>query len=185
MLTFAAVNTKRGDVASPLFILTTEKMKAVKDHVTALLAEKFKEEGFQDFFIVDIKMKTNNRMDVFVESDSVLNFRHLSKLNRYLQGHIDEAGWMGEVYTLDVSSPGVGQPLKLKRQYLKNIGRKVEVRLLEGKPESGKLLAVEENEIVIEQEKTRKEKKKKIKELVKTSIPFDNIKQTIVKISFN
>ncbi len=160
-------------------------MKDIKDHVTGLLSEKFEEENFEDFFLVDIKMKTNNRMEVFVESDTTVNFKHLSKLNRYLQKHIDEAGWMGEKYTLDVSSPGVGQPLKLKRQYAKNIGRRVEVRLNEGKPESGKLLSADEQEIVIEQEQTRKEGKKKIKELVKTSIPFDNIKQTIVKISFN
>lgn len=160
-------------------------MKDIKDHVTGLLSEKFEEESFQDFFLVDIKMKTNNRMEVFVESDTIVNFKHLAKLNRYLQKHIDEAGWMGEKYTLDVSSPGVGQPLKLKRQYAKNIGRRVEVRLNEGKPESGKLLSANEQEIVIEQQQTRKEGKKKIKELVKTSIPFDNIKQTIVKISFN
>ncbi len=159
-------------------------MKEIKDNVTALLIAKFQEEGFEDFFLVDIKMKTTNRMEVFVESDTVVNFRHLSKLNRYLQKHIDEAGWMGEKYTLDVSSPGIGQPLKLKRQYIKNVGRNVNITLNEGKPESGKLIKVEDNEIVIEQEQIRKERKKKIKELVKTSIPFDNIKKTVVKISF-
>jgi len=159
-------------------------MKEIIDKVTALLDTKFEaEEEYHDFFIVDIKMTTPNRMEVFIESDSNLYIDQLKPINRYLQEHIDEAGWMGEKYTLDVSSPGVGT-LKVKRQYFKNIGRKVEVRLLEGKPETGKLLSVDEQSITIEQEKTIKERKKKIKQIVETVIPFDNIKQTIVKISF-
>jgi len=160
-------------------------MKQIIEKVTALLEDKFEEEKeiYHDFFIVDIKMATPNRMEVFIESDSNLYFQQLKRLNHYLQEHIDEAGWMGEKYTLDVSSPGIGA-LKIKRQYFKNIGRKVEIRLNEGKPESGKLLAVDEQSVIIEQEKTIKEGKKKIKQIVETVIPFDNIKQTIVKISF-
>jgi len=160
-------------------------MKQIIEKVTALLEDKFEEEKetYHDFFIVDIKMATPNRMEVFIESDSNLYFQQLKRLNHYLQEHIDEAGWMGEKYTLDVSSPGIGA-LKIKRQYFKNIGRKVEIRLNEGKPESGKLLAVDEQSVTIEQEKTIKEGKKKIKQIVETVIPFDNIKQTIVKISF-
>lgn len=158
-------------------------MKAIIDQVTALLEEKFEEDSNRDFFIVEIKMATPNRMEVFIDSDTTINISQLARLNRYLQKHIDEAGWMGEKYTLDVSSPGVGA-LKIKRQYFKNIGRRVEVRLNEGKPETGTLTAVGEQDITIAQEKTIKEGKKKIKQQVQTLIPFDNIKKTIVKISF-
>lgn len=158
-------------------------MKAIIDHVAALLIEKFEEDENHDFFIVEIKMATPNRMEVFIDSDTTINISQLARLNRYLQKHIDEAGWMGEKYTLDVSSPGVGT-LKIKRQYFKNIGRRVEVRLNEGKPETGTLTAVDEENITIQQEKTIKDRKKKIKQQVQTVIPFDTIKQTIVKISF-
>jgi len=173
---------RTGDIKVPFFIWVRE-MKTTINHVSRLLDDKFEEEAYRDFFIVEIKMPTPKRMEVFIDSDTTLNISQLARLNRYLQKHIDEAGWLGEVYTLDVSSPGVGA-LKVKRQYQKNIGRKVEVRLNEGKPETGILTTVEEHQITLQQEKTFKEGKKKIKQQVQTPIPFDNIKQTIVKISF-
>jgi ribosome maturation factor RimP len=81
---------------------------------------------------------------------------------------------------LEVSSPGLDEPLKLRRQYLKNIGRGVEVTRIDGEKNEGKLLQVGETEIVVEEEKGKGKKK----ELVQHTIPFDNIKSTKIQIKF-
>ena len=56
-------------------------------------------------------------------------------------------------FSLEVSSPGVDEPLKLKRQYIKNIGRYLEIDTTEGNHLEGKLLMADESAIELEEEK--------------------------------
>lgn len=156
----------------------------IEEKIVDLLTEKFQEEGFQDCFLVEIKLSQHNKVEVFLECDSGLTFRKCQKISRYLESFIDEEQWLGEKYTLDVSSPGIGKPLKMNRQYRINIGRRVEVFLLEGKPQTGKLIEVDNDSITIEYEITVKEGKKKRKEMTQQNILFENIKKTVVKVSF-
>lgn len=157
---------------------------SLEDTIKALLATKFEEEEFADCFLIEIKLHKHNKLDIFLDSDSGITFKKCQRISRYLEAYLDEEGALGEKYVLEVSSPGLGRPLKLRRQYLKNIGRKVEVNLNEGKPMSGVLVAVEEDHIAIEYEIKYKEGKKNRKRMVQTPIPFENIKKTVVTISF-
>ena len=83
-------------------------------------------------------------------------------------------------FSLEVSSPGIEEPLKLHRQYIKNTGRDLEVTLQDGSKQSGKLLSVTENDIVIEFTEG-KNKKAVVKQL---TIPFETIKEAVVLIKF-
>ena len=156
----------------------------IAEKITDLLEEKFTEEDFSDCFLIDLKIHQHNKVDVFIDSDVGVTFEKCQKISRYLEHYIDEEGWLGEKYVLEVSSPGITRPLKLKRQYPKNIGRKVEVKLLEGKAQTGTLVAVDEKGITLEEKVRVKEGKRKKTEIVRTEIPFDNIKETKVKIVF-
>lgn len=155
----------------------------IEDKIAKLVEAKFKEEEWDDCFLVDIDIKGNNRVEIYIDSDEALTLQKCQRVSRHVEAVLDEELWLGEKYTIEVSSPGVSRPLKLKRQYVKNIGRKIELNLKEGK-EEGKLMAVEGDEIVIEKRVKRKEGKKKINELATIRIPFDQIEQTKVKISF-
>ncbi len=149
-----------------------------------LIAQKFEEEEFQDCYLVEVKGPNGGKLEVFIESDSEMTFRKCQRMSRFLEGHIDEAKWLGEKYTLEVSSPGVGNPLKLKRQYVKNIGRKMEVKTVDGEKYEGILMTVEDDVISIEGKVRKKVGKKKVTEEVTTTIQFDNIKTAKVKVSF-
>lgn len=155
----------------------------IEQKIPELLKEKFKEEEFSDFFLVDLNVGINNKVEVFVDSDSSVTFEKCRKISRYLESFIDEEGWLGPKYILEVSSPGIGRPLKFLRQYHKNIGRKVEVKTTEAK-HKGQLVAVSEDTITLENEERVKVGKKKVKQKVLTEIPFAEIEKTIVKISF-
>jgi len=148
-----------------------------------LLLEKFKEEEFADCYVVEIQ-QNNTKVNVFIDSDSNMNFVKCRKISRYLEEHIDENKWLGEKYVLNVSSPGVDRPLKFVRQYKKNIGRKVEVTPKGEKPIKGTLVEVDEEGILIEEKKRVKEGKKKVNKIIQTKFAFDDIKKTVVKISF-
>lgn len=157
----------------------------MEERIEQLLLEKFQDVGFQDLFIVEIKFNpANKKLEVFLDSDSSLTVGQTARINRYLQNHIDENNWLGEKYILDVSSPGVGKPLLLKRQYVKNIGRNVKVSFKEHGSEEGTLKSVDDDGILIEKEVIVREGKKKRKEMVEVSIAWESISKTKVKIKF-
>jgi len=156
----------------------------IEEKIHELLAAKFQEETFQDCFLVEFNLHNGNKLEVFIDSDSGLTLDKCQRISRYLEAHIDEEGWLGEKYVLEVSSPGLGRPLKLKRQYLKNIGRKVEVTLTNAEVKTGVLKAADESAITLEEIVVITVGKKKKKETVQTEIPFDNIKKTMIIISF-
>ena len=156
----------------------------VEDKITTLLEEKFREDAFSDCFLVDLKLHAHNKLDVFLDSDFGISFEQCQKISRYLEEYLDEEQWLGEKYVLEVSSPGISRPLSMKRQYPRNVGRKVEVKLKDGDKRSGTLKEVEENHIVLEEKVRRKEGKRKKTEVVETEIDFNSIKETKVKVSF-
>ena len=83
-------------------------------------------------------------------------------------------------FSLEVSSPGIDEPLKLHRQYIKNTGREIEVTLNDDSKKTGKLITVNENDIIIEFTEG-KNKKAVVKQ---ETILFSEIKETIVLIKF-
>jgi len=156
----------------------------IEQKIKVLLDQKFQEEEYADCFLIEVKHHANNKLEVFIESESGMTFDKCRRISRYLEGYIDTEGWLGEKYVLEVSSPGVSRPLKLERQYSLNIGRKMEVSFLEGKPKIGILKAVTEGSITLEETVKVKVGKKKKTELIQTVIPFNQITKAVVKISF-
>lgn len=153
--------------------------------IADLLEEKFKEPEFADCFLIDLNyIEKSNKLEVFVDSDSGVTFEKCQRISRYLESFLDEDLMLGDNYTLEVSSPGIGRPLKLPRQYRKNIGRDVEVTLKEGNVKKGKLVDVTDFAATLEELVVTKVGKKKKKELVQTIIPFEDIKKALIQISF-
>jgi ribosome maturation factor RimP len=134
-----------------------------------------------DIFLVGIKIKPTNNFKIFLDADSGLGIEKCIKINRALYKSIEETGLYPDGdFSLEVSSPGVDEPLKLLRQYKKNTGRHVEVTLADDTRQEGVLSDVSEDAITILQ-KTGKGKK-----AVETATPilFAGIKQTKVLIKF-
>jgi ribosome maturation factor RimP len=134
-----------------------------------------------EYFKVQVKIKPTNNVKVFLDGDNGLPIEKCVYFNRQLYKLIEEDGLFppGE-FSLEVSSPGVDEPLRLHRQYAKNIGRTVEIIFKDGAKKEGKLVQVAEADIIIEQT-SGKGKKAETRQLV---IPFDNIKTTTVQIQF-
>lgn len=132
-------------------------------------------------FLVSIKIKPTNNIKIFVDSDGGMSIEKCVKYNRKLYAQIEEKAIFPDGnFSLEISSPGVDEPLKMHRQYVKNKGRNVLVTFNDATEKEGKLLEVTESDIIIEQ-KTGKGKKAETHQYV---IPFDNIKTTTVQIQF-
>jgi len=126
-------------------------------------------------FLVDVVIKGNSgnqKVLVFIDGDHGISIDNCGKVGRAIGSHLEENDSIDGKYTLEVSSPGLDFPLKLTRQYQKNVGRQLEVIKLDGSKEEGALDSVNEEEIIL---KVANENK---------PIGFKEIKQSKVKVSF-
>ena len=134
-----------------------------------------------DVFLVEIRIKPTNNIKVFIDGDQGVSIDKLVQYNRRLYRQLEEENFYpnGD-FSLEVSSPGLDEPLKLHRQYLKNIGRFVEVTDKEDIKIEGKLISATETDIVVEEIKGKGKKM----ETVQHTISFSEIKSTRVQIKF-
>ena len=134
-----------------------------------------------DLFLVEVRIKPTNNIKVFIDGDQGVSIDKLVRYNRSLYKQIEEEKMFpNDDFALEVSSPGLDEPLKLNRQYQKNIGRYVEVIVEEGTKTEGKLLSATETELIVEEEKGKGKKK----EIVQHIIALANIKTTKIQIKF-
>lgn len=133
-------------------------------------------------FIVDVVIsarKGPKKISVIVDGDNGVTIDDCAEVSRHLSQSLDEVDWMTENYLLEVTTPGLDHPLKLKRQYHKNIGRSLKIKLQSGIVE-GTLTEVLDEKIVLNQE-IGSGKKKETKTI---EIPFSDIGSAFVLVSF-
>ena len=109
-----------------------------KNHIHGLI-----EQALQgtDFYLVDLTVCRSNLVQVFLDHPKGLSLDDCTKFSALLNDQLDREE---EDYELLVSSPGLGQPFKVFRQYLKAIGEKVELTLTSGDRIKGTLIAAGE-----------------------------------------
>lgn len=136
----------------------------------------------QNHFLVDLVVNSKSnpiKITIVLDGDKGISIDDCATLSRTFAALLDEENSL-ENYALEVTTPGLDQPLRLKRQYVKNIGREVKIQLKDKKIERGKLVESTEDTVVIEHEV----KEGKQKELKKTTFTFEEIERTIVEVSF-
>src|SRR5690606_35873656 len=151
----------------------------IEERVRELVEEKIADRA--DLFIVRIRMHNNGILEIMVDGDDDIAMEDSVQISRHVGIHLEEDNAIDRAYLLDVSSPAIDTPLLLHRQYQKNIGRTIRVKGLEGDKREGKLSAVNDKSITIEE--IIKEKGKKAVQQ-EAEIPLDNITETKVLISF-
>jgi ribosome maturation factor RimP len=149
------------------------------EKIESLIAEMLSAETA--YFLVNIRIKPTNNVKVFIDGDNGLAIDKCVQFNRKLYKLIEETGMYPEgEYSLEVSSPGIDEPLKLHRQYQKNKGRIIEVVFEDATKKEGTLLEVTETDLLLEYT----EGKGKKAQTHQVLIPFTNIKTTTVQIKF-
>lgn len=152
-----------------------ERIQQIETLISQILADE------PTYFLVSVKIKPANNIKVFFDGDEGISIEKCVKFNRALYKMIEEKAWYPEGdFSLEISSAGIGEPLLLHRQYLKNVGRDLEIVFTDDSVKIGTLVAVTAEDILI-QSTEGKGKKAVTQQLL---IPFNNIKSTTVQIKF-
>lgn len=136
-----------------------------------------------DSYLVDVTVSAANKIRVTIDNVRGISIQQCVSMSRWIENHLDREV---EDFELEVSSPGMDQPFKVFRQYLKNLGKEVEVKLADGTKIAGKLSAATEEQIELEQEVKERIEGRKAKQTVtkKFTFPMSEIKETRKVIKF-
>ena len=151
----------------------------VEKRVAELVEEKIADKP--NLFLVDIKFHSNGKLIILVDGDNGIGIDDCVAISRHVGFHLEEENVIETAYNLEVSSPGIDTPLTLPRQYAKNIGRTLGIKMTDGTKREGTLTGITEDAVMIEEQVKEKGKKA---EVVESVIPIDKITETKVLISF-
>jgi ribosome maturation factor RimP len=151
----------------------------IEKRVTQLVEEKISDRP--DLFLVSVKMNSNGKLVILVDGDKGIGIADCAAISRHVGFHLEEENVIENAYNLEVSSPGIDAPLVLPRQFQKNVGRQLIIKMTDGSKKEGRLIGMTEDAVVIEE--TKKEKGKKA-EIVESAVLLAEITETKVLISF-
>ncbi len=131
----------------------------------------------ENLFVVDISISTgrSQKVTILLDGDNGVSIDDCSRVSRAVGHEIEERDLIKNSYTLDVGSPGVDTPLKSERQFRKNTGRKLKVKLSDGSTVKGVLHSVDQDSIELASKKGKE----------KSRITFNDIEWAKVQVTFN
>ncbi|RPD95884.1 ribosome assembly cofactor RimP [Aureibaculum marinum] len=147
--------------------------------------EKLVDEAIQEnpkLFLIDLKISPDNRINVIVDGDEGVSIKECIRISRKIEHNLDRET---TDFSLEVSSPGLSEPIVNNRQFNKNLGKTLKVKTKTDKFE-GKLLEINDTGIVLEW-KVREPKpigKGKITVVKTATLEYESIEQAKVKLKF-
>lgn len=161
---------KKSPILLILRMITKEKVQLLVEEVLS-----------DELFIVDITVGSGNSISVLVDSDTGISIGKCAEISRHIEHSLDRET---EDFSLDVSSPGLSSPFKVLRQYLKNVGREVEVVTANGDKKKGTLISANPEGIELEEVVKERVGKGNVEKNKLLAYSFEQIKTVKIVISF-
>ena len=160
----------------PLFI----KIMTFKEKIFGLVADGLIEKP--SIFLIDLTISDAFKVSVFLDGDNGVLLQDCIDVSRVIENNLDREE---QDFSLEVASVGVGSTLKMVRQYKKNIGRTLIVKLATETIEA-ELVEANDNFIILSWKAREPKKLGKGKETVqkREEIPYTDIKEAIVTVTF-
>jgi len=171
------VNHTKSEGQQPLFLLPA---LITEDTIRALIDEKI--DG-TDYYVLSLDIKPGNNITVELESSGPVGITDCVDISRQIEHNLDREN---EDFSLQVSSPGLDKPLRDYRQYIKNVGRELKVRLTDDSETSGELIEADAGKIKLRTSRKERLEGKKKKVVIEEDVVlnYGDIKQAKIKINF-
>ena len=137
----------------------------------------------EQLYLIELSFLANNKILVEVDGDTGVNLKECIRISRHVDDNLDREE---EDFALEVTTVDITKPLKVQRQYVKNVGKTLKVKTIDSEKFEGILKNVDDNEIILEW-KAREPKpigKGKVTVVKTAVIGFKNIQEAKVKIIF-
>ncbi len=159
-------------------------IQSISELLNTYLAQNKFGETQKEIFIVEVTIKSANSIWIFVDSFEGVSIDDCVQISRFIENN---SGEEIQNYNFNVSSAGLDLPLKVPKQYQKNIGRDADFVLKNGNKLKAKLIATEAEGVIIETQKKVKDEKTKKKILVTETInlKYEEIKTTKIIPDFS
>jgi len=143
----------------------------------------------KNLFLVDVRISMGRKIEVFADSDADITIDECALISRLVESHLDGSGLVPDNYILESSSPGMGNALKVPRQYKKRIGRIFELDKNDGTHIEAELIEANDEQIKlreVKEELKKKDKKKGIAEEAPKEyvIKYGDIKKAVLQFKF-
>lgn len=142
----------------------------------------------KNLFFVDIKISMGKKIEVYIDSDEGVHIDDCAQISRFLEKNLDGSGIVPENYILEVSSPGMDNPLRVPRQYKRRIGRILEVLKTDGVMLEGELTEVTDSGIkmkeVVAEKKKKKDKPQTEEQPKEYDLKYEEIKRALLQFKF-
>jgi ribosome maturation factor RimP len=150
------------------------------EHIRQLASEKLGETGS---YLVDVQVSPANRIRVIIDNFRGVSIEECVRVSRMIEAGLDRET---EDFELEVTSPGLDQPFRVPKQYEKNIGREVELKMNDGTRLTGRLVEFSGEELTLEQETREKTEGRKGRQTVirRQAVPLRDIRETRIVIKF-
>ena len=137
----------------------------------------------EKMFLVDVHVSASNIIKVLVDSYDGITIEQCVEISRYIENKLDRER---EDFELQVSSPGLSEPFRVKEQYLKNRGRQIEIITIEGEQLSGLLKEATPEWILLETSTQKKMEgfKKKQRIVEEHQLNYSDIKNAKIVVTF-
>lgn len=170
------------DGFSLFYFVPMQGFDEVEQHLRGIVAEHY-----PDVFIVEVSLAKgpSSVLSFWIDTDEGITIDLCARISRKLSAWLEENDPFDFPFNLEVSSPGIGRPIKVRRQYHKNVGRKLKVKTTEGRTHTGTLAAVDDEGITLAFDPKKKPKKSENSENTDIKVAFDAIQEAKVEISFD
>ena len=153
----------------------------LRNKITEILKEYFKKR--KDLFLIDFELSLGNKVNITIDGDNGVTVDDCVQLSRSLENNLDRDS---EDFSLEVSSAGANKPLVHRRQYVKNIGRILNLVTCDNEKYEAVLKDVSDQNIILEW-KTREPKpigKGKVTVQKSVKINYNDIDSARIKLVF-
>lgn len=156
---------EKGVDESPLFVFmykykkecSMAKREIIEAKTEKLVLPIIEENDFELVDVEYVKEAGNNYLRIYIDKEGGITINDCEVVSRQLGDLLDEEDYISSAYILEVSSPGLGRPLKKEKDFARNIQKEVDVKLYKQinkqKEYMGILVDYDKDKIVLELDK--------------------------------
>ena len=104
------------------------KREIYEQKTEAILMPIVEEHGFEFVDVEYVKEGGTWYLRAYIDKPGGINVDDCEVVSRRLSDILDEKDYIEEAYILEVSSPGLGRPLKKEKDFKRSLGEEVDVR---------------------------------------------------------